>query len=117
MHTLAKNFAEQIIVEVKKAGNETEFCQPFRFVEVFIVIINSPCHSYCQSLSVTFIVIINSTNEVVTIEEFTEGQFVKYINYNISIVNIPQSELQEKAECLVRFSYNKSLEKLMVVDF
>ena len=97
MHTLAKNFADQIIVELKKAGKEKEFGQPFRFVEAFLGI-------------------INSTNESVTVEEFTEGQFVKYINNNGSIVNVPQSELQEKAECLVHFSYNKSLEKLMVVD-
>ena len=97
MHTLAKNFAEQITVEVKKVGREEEFGQPFRFVEAFLGV-------------------IHSTNEVVTIEEFTEGQFVKYVNNNGSIVNAPQSELQKKAECLVHFSYNKSQEKLMVVD-
>ena len=71
--------------------------------------------SYLDLLEV-LLGIIDSTNEVVTIEEFTEGQFVKYTNNNGSVVNVPQSELQEKAECLVHFSYNKFLESFMVVD-
>ena len=41
---------------------------------------------------------------------------MKYVNNNGSIVNAPQSELQKKTECPVHFSYNKSQEKLMVVD-
>ena len=59
---------------------------------------------------------IPSTNEVVTIEEFAEGHFAKYVNNN----GIPASgndvEMQEKAECLAHYSHVKSNGKLMVVD-
>ena len=71
-------------MEVKELGREEVFGQPFRFVEAFIGV-------------------IHSTNEVDTIEEFTEGQFVKYINNNGSIVNALQCLSCKKAECLVHF--------------
>ena len=41
MHTLAKNCADQILVEVKKAEKEEDFDQHFRFAEVVLGIITS----------------------------------------------------------------------------
>lgn len=56
-----------------------------------------------------------------TIEEFVEGNFMKYIN-NTGKVCRPEDcteeeeVLFEKAECLVHYSYNASNNKLMVLD-
>ena len=56
------------------------------------------------------------TGDYVTIEEFIEGTFVKYID-NTGLRCVNDSNLMgQKVECLVNFTYEKSQEKLMVVD-
>lgn len=56
--------------------------------------------------------------DIVTVEEFVEGMFVKYIN-NDGVLwknkNIDES-LMKKAECFVHFTYEKSNKELMVLD-
>ena len=54
-------------------------------------------------------------NEYVTMEEFIEGEFNKYVNNTGEACGSP-SDIQEKAESLAHFSYEHSNEELMVVD-
>ena len=58
----------------------------------------------------------------VTVEEFVEGTFRKYVNNDGKICKQPQGSnadiktIFEKAECLVHFSYVESSKKLMLLD-
>ena len=52
--------------------------------------------------------------EYVTIEEYIEGKFVKYINNTGEVCD--NGTFSEKAQCLAHFSYEKSIHKLMVLD-
>ena len=54
--------------------------------------------------------------ECVTIEEFIDGTFTKYINNNGLLCVDGSDALGQKAECLIHFSYEKSEKKLMLVD-
>ena len=57
----------------------------------------------------------------VTVEEFVEGTFRKYVNTDGKICKQPQGSnadiktIFEKAECLVHFSYVESSKKLMLL--
>ena len=55
----------------------------------------------------------------VTIEEFVQGEFHKYVNNNGFHVPSPSvefDEVYEKAQCLVHYSYQISEKKLMLLD-
>ena len=55
--------------------------------------------------------------EYVTIEQFVEGTFRKYINNNGSVCDKgDHSALFEKAECLVHFTYERSEKEVMLLD-
>ena len=98
MHVLAKNFADQITVQVAKEQKQEVFGKTFSYVDAFLGK-------------------IEGTGEIVTIEEFAgEGSFCKYVNNNGAIAVGNDPELQGKAESLVHFSFAKSKKKLMVVD-
>jgi hypothetical protein len=60
--------------------------------------------------------IVKDTQQVVTIEELVTGSFEKYVNNDGVICKNKNDDLQNKAECLVHFSYIKSNRKLMLVD-
>ena len=53
--------------------------------------------------------------EFVTIEEFIEGGFTKYINNNGEL-SVNDSEILKKAESLAHFSYERSEKELMILD-
>ena len=56
----------------------------------------------------------------VTIEEFVQGEFHKYINNNgfhIPSPSVEFDEVYEKAQCLVHYSYQISEKKLMLLVF
>lgn len=53
--------------------------------------------------------------EYVTIEEFINGNFQKYVN-NDGAISSEKTTLCQKAECLVHFSFEKSAGKLMLLD-
>ena len=57
---------------------------------------------------------------VVTIEQYLEGQFNKYVNNNGDICNQGEFEeekvMQEKAEALIHFPYENSQKQLMLLD-
>lgn len=56
-----------------------------------------------------------SDGDYVTIEEFIDGVFVKYINNNGDIC-AEDDVLCDKAQCFSHFTYEKSQGKLMVLD-
>ena len=55
----------------------------------------------------------------VTVEEYVEGEFQKYVNNNGTCITSPAEgfdEIYAKAQCLVYFSYHISERKLMLLD-
>ena len=94
MHTLARNFALQLKEHVDNALLE-EFGTVSEFKKVYLGQTN--------------------TGEYVTVEEFIDGDFIKYIN-NDGIVNSKQHQLMGKAECFAHFTFQKSQGKLIVLD-
>ena len=55
----------------------------------------------------------------VTIEEFVQGEFHKYVNNNGFHIPSPPvefDEIYEKAQCLVHYSYQISEKKLILFD-
>ena len=53
--------------------------------------------------------------EHVTIEEYIEGSFKKYVNNDGNICDV-FSDMREKAETFVHFIFQKSKRKLMITD-
>ena len=60
--------------------------------------------------------VVKGTNEIVTIEEYTDGKFVKYVNNDGTTCNGNNNDQQMKAESLVHYSFIKSNKKMLVVD-
>ena len=56
-----------------------------------------------------------STGEVVTVEEFIEGEFIEYVN-NTGERCVDKNLIADKAEAFCHYSYEKSEGKLMVVN-
>ncbi|CAH3166448.1 unnamed protein product, partial [Porites evermanni] len=94
MHMLAKNFADQLAQKIKK-DDLLEFGQALQYGKFY----------FGRDLD---------KGDHVTVEEYIEGKFVTYINNTGKVCD--KSTLSEKAQCLVHFSYEKSNNKLMVLD-
>ena len=94
MHHLARNFTSQLKEKVEKE-TLTEFGTSFHYKKVFLGKM--------------------SDGDYVTIEEFIDGVFVKYINNNGDICT-EDDVLCDKAQCFAHFTYEKSKGKLMVLD-
>ena len=61
--------------------------------------------------------VVKETNEVVTIEEYTDGTyFLKYVNNDGATCNGNNNDQQMKAESLVHYSFIESNKKMLVVD-
>ena len=54
-------------------------------------------------------------SECVSIEEYIDGDFIKYINNNGDLCE-EKNVMVEKAECYAHFTYEKSEGKLIVLD-
>ncbi|XP_028416007.1 alpha-protein kinase 2-like [Dendronephthya gigantea] len=93
MHYLAKNFASQLQQKVAKDGIK-DFGQIFEYKKVFM----------------------GKTDEgkYVTIEEYIDGEFVKYINNDGYICE--DGDICNKAQAFAHFTYEKSEGKLIVLD-
>jgi hypothetical protein len=93
MHAVARNLTSRFSVKVPQ-----EFGEAFQYGKVF----------YSQ------------WNECpVTVEEYVEGVFTKYINNDGDIMkpdDIESDEIFQKAQCLVHFTYIYSEKRLMVLD-
>ena len=94
MHYLARNLACQLKEKVKKE-NLTEFGEVFEFNKVFMGKMGS--------------------GEVVTLEEYISGKFVKYIN-NTGDKCEKDNIIADKAEAFSHFTYEKSEKKFIVLD-
>jgi hypothetical protein len=77
MHALAKNIASQLMKKVKEEGFTTQYGETLKFKDVFFAKVDEEC---------------------VTLEEFIEGEFVKYIN-NTGKACVPDT-VGQKAQCL-----------------
>ena len=91
-HMLAKNFADQMRSNLK----EIDFGETLTYSKPMLG--------------------KNNIGEIIMIEEFIPGSFLKYVNNDGRIVVGPPEELVIKAECLARFSLVKSEEELRLVD-
>lgn len=95
MHLLARNFALQLEEKIKQNGISS-FGEVFKYKMIYFG--------------------KTDQEEYVTIEEFIDGRFTKYLN-NTGLLCVDGSDtLGQKAECLAHFSYEKSEKKLMLVD-
>ena len=95
MHALAKNIAEQLGKKILELDVSKEFGEVFRYKDIYLAKLEGEC---------------------VTLEEFMEGKFQKYMN-NTGEVCVSSDDLMgQKAECLSHFSYQISNSQLLVVD-
>ena len=99
MHLLARNFASQLEKRIMKNHMQSAFGKFLKYNNIY----------YSEVEGET------DERKFVTIEEFIEGQFRKYINNNGERCVKGSDIVCEKAECLAHFSYEKS-EKLILVD-
>lgn len=51
-----------------------------------------------------------------SVEEFVDGEMVKYVNNDGIICMNNVESMQKKAECLVHYSYQNSNQEVMLVD-
>lgn len=84
----------------KKFGKNVppEFGRTFEYIKVFFAVFKE---------------------QPVTVEEYVEGEFQKYVNNNGMCITSPAEgfdEIYAKAQCLVHFSYHISERKLMLLD-
>lgn len=89
MNSLARNFAMKFGLEAP-----SEFGQTFSYTKVYLGKLNG---------------------EFVTLENYSNGTFEKYIN-NTGDIFSDGSELSMKAEAFVHYSYVTSAKQLMIVD-
>lgn len=94
-HTLAFNFARQLRERLIQEQVDGEYGQVLEYRKIFMG--------------------KTDIDEFVTVEEYIEGDFVKYINNNGQLCG-KDSEIRNKAESLAHFSYEKSKGKLMLLD-
>ena len=95
MHNLARNFASQLSQEALKVEVIEEFGDTLQYKKIFLG---------------------ETKSGYVTIEEFVEGSFEKYVNNNGEICGDKKETQTKKAECLAHFSFERSKKELMLLD-
>jgi hypothetical protein len=90
---LARNFAWKLDQHIEKEDIMEMFGQTLKFKKVYL-----------------------GKMQGVTVEEFIEGTFKKYLNNNGMLCDHDTSTLQEKCENLAHFSYEQSDHELIIVD-
>lgn len=95
MHMLAKNIAAKLQDELVKEDALLLYGETLKYKKVFMGKMEG--------------------GEFVTIEEFIEGRFTKYVNNNGEL-SINDSEILKKAESLAYFSYERSEKEFMILD-
>ena len=83
MHCLAQNFANQLRQEIEKANLQEPFGPTLKYGNIYG----------------------KKGLEYVTVEEYLEGEFDKYINNDGKICYGRDKTISEKAECLAHYSY------------
>ena len=96
MHYLARNFPAKLKEQLVLQDNELLFGVTFYYKKIFMGKIGE---------------------EYVTIEEFVDGTFRKYVNKNGNVCDKgDRTALFDKAECLAHFTYERSEKEVMLVD-
>ena len=95
MHSLARNFTARLQQEVEKADLVDQFGPVFAYKKIYF----GKCAGEC-----------------VTIEEFIAGTFEKHINNTGDICGDENSDVCQKAQCFVHYTYERSDKQLMVID-
>ena len=96
MHYLARNFAAKLKEELIASDNEILFGETMSYKKIYMGTID---------------------REYVTVEEFIDGTFHKYINNNGNICQGENADpLTKKAESLAHFSYERSQKEVMLLD-
>ena len=99
MHMLARNFTQKLEQELKQGNNLELYGETLTYHKIYMGRIHGQ----------------SSEEEWVTIEEYIDGEFTKYVN-NTGIPCRVDSDVRKKCESLAHFSYERSGENLMVVD-
>ena len=94
MHILARNFT----LKLEQEDNLEFYGKTLSYKRVYMGRING-----------------QSSDEWVTVEEFIDGEFRKYLN-NTGIPCGVDCDIRQKCESLAHFSFERSSEELMVVD-
>ncbi len=124
MHSLAKHFTKQIAAKLQKEGKKEVYGKIFRYNWILELYYHT---HYCLLQPLTFRIptiryvdvylgVVKETNEIVTIEEYADGNFVKYVNNDGTRCKGNNEDQQMKAESLVHYSYIKSNKKMLMVD-
>jgi hypothetical protein len=95
MHSLAQNFASQLKTSVEQNGMQESFGDCFHYGSVYFG---------------------KKGDKFVTVEEFVDGEFSKYINNYGTLCNNVNEVILQKAECLSHFSFEKSNNQVTVLD-
>ena len=95
MHYLARNMAARLEEELKKKDVIALFEPTMKYNRIFFGMIGDEC---------------------VTVEEYIEGKFTKYLNNNGDIFGDEGDVYLEKAENLVHYSHRTSEKELMLLD-
>ena len=95
MHHLAQNFAMEIEAKIEKGDLLGVFGPTLKYKNIYLGKMNG---------------------ESVSVEEFVEGTFTKYINNDGLPCGNIEEDLHKKAECLSHYSYVHSKKQVMVVD-
>ena len=95
-HYLAENCAAKLKDELIASDNEILFGETLSYKKIYVGMINW---------------------EYVTVDEFVDGAFCKYININGYISQGGNDDpLTKKAECLAHFFYERSQKEVMLLD-
>lgn len=98
MHMLARNFTKTLEKELQLNGNLELYGKTLTYNKIYMGRLHG-----------------QSGDEWVTVEEYIDGKFTKYLN-NTGIPCGVNSEIRQKCESLAHFSYERSHENIMVVD-
>ena len=98
MHMLARNFTKTLEKELQLNGNLELYGKTLTYNKIYMGRLHG-----------------QSGDEWVTVEEYIDGKFTKYLN-NTGIPCGVNSKIRQKCESLARFSYERSHENIMVVD-
>ena len=88
------------------------------YINIYIFKVKEFCqHQFGKCFTYTDIYMAKlEDGEYVTIEEFIDGEFTKYLNNTGLVCGSRSTDECKKAECLAHYSYEKSSEKLMLLD-
>jgi len=98
MDLLSRNFTKKLEKELRLNGNLELYGKTLTHTKIYMRRIHG-----------------QSDDEWVTVEQYINGEFTKYMN-NTGIPYGVNSEIRQKCASLAHFSYERSHENIMVVD-